>query len=373
MKKFAAAVLAVVLLLSLAACGGAADTETPAAAPETAAPEKAAEPAPEPAGEPDAAPETETGGDAGPLRLAGMTGPTTMGLANLLKDAGQGGEENTYTLPGYTFRLESEPDPIRTMLLQGDLDAAAVPVNLAAVLYQKTKGTEDAIQVVGVNTLGVLYVLEKGDSIHSVADLKGASILSTGAASLPEYVLRYVLAENGIDPDNDVDLRFVTQPAEAVAQLTAEGLDTPTVVVLPQPQVTAVLGQNEDLRVALDVTEEWGKVAGSRLITGVTVARKAAIEADPARFEAFLADYAASVEAANTDAAGTGVLCEKLGIVGEGQAALAEKALPACNIVFEIGDEMRTDIEGVLQVLLGAAPESIGGALPDDDFYYDAG
>ena len=237
-----------------------------------------------------------------------------------------------------------------------------MPANLAATLYQKTNG---AIEVACINTLGVLYVVENGETVNSVEDLKGKTIVTTGKGTTPEYVLRYILTENGVDPDNDVTLDFYSEATEALAQLQA---GTNTIAMLPQPFVTSALAQVEGLRVALDMNEEWEKVAGSKLVTGVLVARKDAVEADPARFAAFMDGYKASVEAANTDLENTAALCEQYGIVAK--AALAQKALPNCNIVFETGDEMKTDLETYFNVLYAADPTSVGGQLPADDFYY---
>ena len=260
--------------------------------------------------------------------------------------------------------MHGAADEIVPQLVKGELDAAAVPANLAATLYQKTGGQ---IQVAAVNTLGVLYILEQGDTVQSVADLKGQTILTTGKGTTPEYVLRYVLSANGLDPDNDVTIEYYSEATDALSQLQA---GAGTIAMLPQPFVTSALSQVEGLRVAIDMNDAWEQAAGSRLVTGVLVARTDAIEADPGTFEAFLTAYEQSTEAANTDLEGTAALCEQYGIVAK--AALAQKALPECNIVFETGSEMKTDLSTYLQVLYDADPASVGGAMPDDAFYYGA-
>ena len=332
------------LCVSLAACGATATSEAAAEATATLAPAVTEAPAEETAS-------AETADGA--LRVAGLKGPTTMGLVNLM--AGEDAAD-------YDFEMYGKADEIVPQLVKGELDAAAVPANLAATLYQKTNG---AIEVACINTLGVLYVVENGETVNSVEDLKGKTIVTTGKGTTPEYVLRYILTENGVDPDNDVTLDFYSEATEALAQLQA---GTSTIAMLPQPFVTSALAQVEGLRVALDMNEEWEKVAGSKLVTGVLVARKDAVEADPARFAAFMGGYKASVEAANTDLENTAALCEQYGIVAK--AALAQKALPNCNIVFETGDEMKTDLETYFNVLYAADPTSVGGQLPADDFYY---
>ena len=345
-KKILSVLAAAALCASMAACGASGTSSA------------ASEPAPG-SSVADSTAETATEeASSGALRVAGLKGPTTMGLVNLM--AGEQGEN-------YEFTMYGAADEIVPMLVKGELDAAAVPANLAATLYQKTSG---AVEVACINTLGVLYVVELGNNIQSVEDLKGATILSTGKGTTPEYVLRYVLAQNGIDPDRDVTIEYLSEATEVAARLTMPSTDSQTLVaMLPQPFVTSVVAQSEGgVRVALDMNEEWQKVAGSKLVTGVLVVRKDAVEADPEAFAGFLNGYEASVETANTDLAGTAALCEAYGIVAK--AALAEKALPACNIVFETGDEMKADLQNYFQVLYDADPASVGGQLPGDDFYY---
>ena len=248
--------------------------------------------------------------------------------------------------------------------IKGELDMAAIPANLAATLYQKTSG---GIQAVAVNTLGVLYVVEQGDTVHSMADLKGRTILSTGKGTTPEYVLRYLLTANGLDPDKDVDIQYYSEATEVTAQMAST---QDAIAVLPQPYVTAAGLKDDTLRVALDLTAEWDKVADTQLITGVTVVRKAYAEEHPDVVAAFLADYAQSVNAANTDLDGTAALCEEQGVVAK--AAIAKKALPNCNIVCLTGEELKADVSGYLQVLYDADPAAVGGALPGEDFYWTA-
>ena len=345
MKKFVSLLLAFSLALCLAACGGSASSAVSgsAASSEAASSEAASS---------EAAQELSTT-DA--LRIAGLKGPTTMGLVNLMSDE---------VASNYNFTMYGAADEIVPLLVKGDLDAAAVPANLAATLYQKTNG---GIQAVAVNTLGVLYVVEQGDTVQSMADLKGRTILSTGKGTTPEYVLRYLLNANGIDPDKDVTIEYYSEATEVTAQMaTTED----AIAVLPQPYVTAAGLQDETLRVALNLTEEWNKVADTQLITGVTVVRKEYAEEHPDVVAAFLTDYARSVEAANTDLAGTAALCEEQGVVAK--AAIAKKALPNCNIVCLTGDELKADASAYLQVLFDADPAAVGGALPGDDFYWTA-
>ena len=349
MKKLVSLLLSAALMLSLAACGGSTAGSTAAssqaASSEAASSQAASSESTEPLSTTDA------------VRIAGLKGPTTMGLVNLLPM-----EEDGSASLDYDLQLYGTADEIVPLLTKGELDMAAIPANLAATLYQKTQG---GIQVMAVNTLGVLYVVEKGDTIHSVADLKGRTILSTGKGTTPEYVLRYILQQNGIDPDKDVTIEFYSEATEVTAQMAVA---EDAIAVLPQPYVTSASMQDDTLRVALDLTEEWDKICDTQLITGVTVVRTEYAQEHPDVVAAFLKDYTASVDAANNDLDGTAALCEEQGVVAK--AAIAKAALPNCNIVCVTGDEMQVDVAGYLQVLYDADPASVGGAMPDDGFYW---
>ena len=294
------------------------------------------------------------------LSIAALKGPTAMGLVKLMHDT-----DNSEELQkNYEFTLAASADAVTPLLIKGELDMACVPANLASVLYNKTEGQ---IITLAVNTLGVLYIVEKGESISSVADLKGKSIVASGKGSTPEYTLRYLLSENGIDPDADVMIDWKSEHSECVAALAA---GTAEIALLPQPFVTVAQNKISALRMALDLTEEWDRLGNSSgLITGVIVARKDAVEAASEAVNAFLTEYAQSVAWVNENTKEAGELIGSYGIV---DASVAETALPYCNIVCITGDEMQEKLSGYLQVLFDAAPAAAGGAMPEQDFYYGA-
>lgn len=295
------------------------------------------------------------GGQAQAVRVGSLKGPTTMGLVKLIEDDKSAG--------AYEFTLAGAADELVPLLAKGELDVALVPANLASVLYNNTQG---AIEVLGINTLGVLYVLEAGDTVQSVKDLAGKTLLTTGKGTTPEYALNYVLTQNGIDPAKDLTIEFKTEAAEVAAALK-EG--TATLAMLPQPLVTAVLAQNPALRVALSLTDEWDKVSeDSALVTGVAVARRAFVQENPDALEAFIAAYKDSVDFVNQNPDQAGEWIAALGIVP--QAELAAKAIPLSNIVYIEGDTMILKLKGYLEALYGQNPASVGGSLPGDDFYY---
>lgn len=292
------------------------------------------------------------------MRVGSLKGPTTMGLAKLIQDAQAGEAANDYT-----FQIEGTADAITPLLIRGELDIAMVPCNLASVLINRTEG---ALQIAAINTLGVLYVLENGDSVQSVSDLAGKTIYSTGQGTTPEYALNYVLAGNGLDPAADVTIEFKSEATEVASAMLA---DAAAIAVLPQPYVTSVLMQNENVRVALRLTEEWDKVGeGSAMITGVALVRRAFAEENPEVMRAFLEEYAASTAYVNENPAEAAAWIVELGIVGN--AAIAQSAIPECNIVCITGEEMLEKASGYIQALYEQNPESVGGNAADETFFY---
>ena len=347
MKKLTALVLTLAMALSLAACG--AKEEAPAASAPAASVPAASAPVEE-------VPAPETEPQRADFRVAALKGPTAMGLVKAMDQADQG------ELP-YTFTLAGAADEVTPLLIKGELDMACVPANLASVLYNKTEGQ---IVTLAITTLGVIYIVEKGETLTSLADLAGKSMVGAGKGSTPEFGLRYLLSENGIDPDTGLTIDWKSEHSECVAAL-ASGAST--IALLPQPFVTVAQTKIEGLRVALDLTEEWDALDnGSGMVTGVIVARKDVVEANPEGVAAFLADYAESVEWVNSNNADAAQLISAYGIVEA--APIAEKALPHCNIVCITGAEMKETLSGYLDALSAQAPQAVGGKVPGEEFYY---
>ncbi|TCL55819.1 ABC transporter substrate-binding protein [Allofournierella massiliensis] len=357
MKRLLSMVMAAAMALSLVACGGtAASGSTASSQAASSAPASSQAESVPASSAVSASEDTAALGDA--MRIAGLQGPTTMGMVKLMKD------QESMESPLYDVTMYGAADEIVPLLTKGELDAAAIPANLAATLYQKTEGK---IQVAAVNTLGVLYVVTTGDDVASVADLAGKTIYSTGKGTTPEYVLNYILTENGIDPAKDVTIEYKSEATEVLSTLQSAGEGA--VAVLPQPYVTAAQAQVEGLNVALDLTEEWNKIdPDSQLITGVLAVRSDYAEQHPEELEVFLADYRSSIEWVTANTADAAQLVAEYGIVAK--APLAEKALPACNITYMDGADMKQALSGYLDVLYQQDAASVGGALPGDDFYY---
>ena len=294
------------------------------------------------------------------IRLGGLKGPTSMGMAKLLDDA-----ENGLTANTYEFTMAASANELTPKLIQGELDILAVPANVGAILYNQTQGQ---VELVAASTLGVLYIVEKGgQTVTDVKSLAGKTIYATGKGATPEYALTYLLAQNGLTLGKDVTVEWKSEPTEIVALMAQEDH---AIAVLPQPFVTVAQTQLPDLRVALDLTEEWDALDnGSALLTGVVVARADFVEEHPAAVEQFLTSYAESVEWVNDNTADAAQLIGDYGIV---DAAVAEKALPYCNIVCITGTEMMDKLSGYLSVLWEQDEASVGGAMPTDDFYYGA-
>lgn len=291
------------------------------------------------------------------IRVAALKGPTAMGMIKLMDDE----SENS----GFEFTISGAADEITPSIIQGKADIACVPANLASVLYNKTEG---GVKVLAVNTLGVLYIIQNGEpTIASVADLAGKTIYASGKGATPEFALRYLLTQNGLDPDTDVTIEWKSEHTECLASLLN---DEGSAALLPQPFVTTAQTKNEGVTTVLDLNAEWAALNnGSALITGVVIARSEFAEQYPDALNKFLEDYRASVEFVNANNADAAQLIGKFDIV---PAAVAEKALPKCNIVFISGAEMKEKLSGYLNVLFESEAASVGGAVPGDDFYYGA-
>lgn len=331
MKKLVA-LLSVILLLAVSLTACTPKNETPAPSPAA----------------------------TGTVRVATIAGPTGIGMAHLMDAQEQGTAKNTYEFS----TVASAPDQIIPLLSTDKVDIAALPTNVAANLYNKTNGK---VTLLAVNTLGVLYMLENGNTIQSVEDLRGKTIYTSGQGANPEFVLNYVLRENGIDPTTDVTIKFVADNAELPA-LMKDG--TATVAMVPQPVATTITSKNKNVRVALSMNDVWEAAAGSenKLMMGCVVVRTEFLKNNPGIVKTFLEEYQVSIKKANEDPHQTGRLCALNGIVGV--AMIAEKAIPYCQITYIAGKDMKAQIQKYYTVLYEANPQSIGGKMPDDGFYY---
>lgn len=292
------------------------------------------------------------------INVAALKGPTSMGMVKIMEENEQG-----VAINDYNFTVAGAADEITAGIVNGDFDVAAIPSNLASVLYNKTEG---GLVVAGINTLGVLYIVETGEEIQSVEDLKGKTIYSTGKGTTPEYTLSYLLTSYGIDPEKDVTIEYKSEATEVAAVLSEA---TNGIAMLPQPYVTTVMMNNDKVKVALNVADEWDKVStnGSTVVTGVVVINKSFLENNKDAVNAFLTEYEASADYVNQNVKEAAILMEKFDIF---KAAVAEKALPYCNITFIQGEDMKTKINGYLETLFNQNPKTVGGVMPDDGFYY---
>ncbi len=293
------------------------------------------------------------------VRIGGLKGPTSMGLVFLQEQA-----ENGQAKQAYEFTMAAAADELLPLMIKGELDIALIPANVASVLYGKTEG---GISVLNINTLGVLYMVSGDDSIDSMESLRGRTIYLTGKGTTPDYVLQYLLTANGIDV-SECTLEYRSEATE-VAALLAE--QPQAIGLLPQPFVTVACAQNEELKVVLDMNEQWNLVqgeGGSSMVTGVTVVRNAFLQEHPEAVAAFMTEHASSVQAIQEDPDKGAELVVAAGIIAK--EPIARKAIPQCNITCLDGENMRQALSGYLQVLYDLDPQAVGGALPKESFYY---
>lgn len=333
MKKLLAILLALTLVFALAGCKS---NDTVSTAPENSS-------------------ETYTAVD---MSVACMTGPTGIGMAKLMADSDANATENNYT-----FTVASAASDITGKFLNGEINIASVPTNVAATLYNKTEGK---VRMLAVNTYGVLSILEKGNTIKSVADLKGKTIYSTGQGQNPEFILKYILTENGINPETDVTINFVSSE-DLVAKLISGEAE---VALAPEPAATTVMVKNQELNRALSINDEWAKVSDSKLMMGCIIALDSYVTVNEKAVEKFLEEYEKSVKFATENIDETATHCAAYNITATD--VIAKKAIPTCNLCYVTGSDMKNNVNAYYNVLFNADATSVGGKLPADDLFYKA-
>ena len=286
-----------------------------------------------------------------PVKIASLNGPTGIGMVKLL-DAPE----------KYQVTMYQSPDEVVGKVISGEVDVAAVPSNLAAILYNKLKGD---IVLVGINTLGVLYIVENGNTVKNISDLKGKTIVASGKGGTPEFILNQLLLSSGLDPQKDVTVTWLMNHTDAASTLMAkEG----TIAMLPQPFTTIVTEKNPNIRVAVDLNEEWQKTQNMELPMGVIIAQKSFVEGRASDLAIFLKDYKASVDFVNSDLVASASLVSKYEIIPD--EIIAKKAIPLCNIVFITAQDGKTDLMNFYKIISAMDPKSIGGTMPDENFYF---
>lgn len=330
-KTLTAALLTLALCVSLIGCGAASDKNEPTADLDASL----------------------------PINVMVLNGTTGFGMAKLISDSAN----ETYEGLNYNFSVESDASNITAALINGTADIAALPTNAASVLYNKTKGE---IQLLALNTLGVLYLVADGShTVNSFADLKGQTIYAP--AQNPSFIFSYLCQANGLTVGEDVFIdNSYAQPADL---RTAVAAGEVALAVLPEPMVTIAKSGNDQLVTALDLTEEWDKVSqASSLVQGCLVVRREFAENHPNEVAAFLQEYEQSIAYLTEDGADVAGVIESSGVFAKG--AVAAKALPNCNLCFITGKDMKAPMNNFLSIMLDTQPASIGGAVPADDFYY---
>lgn len=292
------------------------------------------------------------------VRVAALNGPTGMGMVKLIEDGSEG-----KTKLNYDFTLTGSPEDLNGKIINGEVDIAAVPTNLAMVLHNRTDGQ---VKLAAVNTLGVLYLLENGDSISTIEDLKGKTVNVSGKGSMPDFLFRYLLDKNNLKAGEDVTVDFTLEHADLSAAVAQEDVE---IALLPQPHVTTAMMKNENVKIALDITKEWEKATdGKELIMGVIIVQKEFAEKNKELLDKFLDEYKESVNFVNSNTDEAAKLIEKYGILPNAQ--VAKNAIPYSNIVYRDAIEAKESLQEIYKILYSFEPNSVGGKIADDGFYY---
>lgn len=344
LSKITAAFLSLAMVVSMAACSSSESNDTSSVA------------------------SGETKQVSTEVNVGALYGPTGVSMAKLATEkttfADAYSDDSSEYVNTYNTTYVNEPTEIVAMLSSKKLDVACIPTNLAAKLYKVTNGN---IKVSAVSTLGVLYMIDTSGTVKSVADLAGKTLEapSTVQGSNPEYIINYLIAKNDLA---DTTVNYQYSPDELAAKIVSGDVST---IMLPEPKFTAVKNQLTKAGVEFTVTDlqaEWSKVSDTEVAQGVVVVRADWLEENEGAFKTFLNDFAASSDAAVNDLDNTVTQVVELGVIAN--EALAKQAIPNCNIVCKTGEEMKSAVSAFIQVLFDADPTSIGGAIPDDAFYY---
>ncbi len=339
-----------ILFTSFAACTAGKGTETAPittapAAPDSSATEEATTAAVE--------------ADDTPLRVAVLNGTTGFGIAPLYRDLSEGKVDDV----NLSIDFYTDATLVSPLIISGTADVAAVPTNLASVLYNKTNG---GIRVLAVNTLGVLYLIENGETVHSLSDLSGKTVYLPGQGTNPEYVFRALLrAGGGAELESSVTFDYSYPSPDELTTAAATG--KASLAVLPEPKVTAATMKNASLRVAVNFSDEWKKATGTELVQGCVIVRSEYADAHPAVIEKFMQRYEASVTKAASDVEGAAADIVFAGIAPNEQ--LVKNALPKCNLVFLTGKPMEDSLSAFWGALYNIIPSSVGGKLPDGGIF----
>ena len=293
------------------------------------------------------------------VNIAGLKGPTSIGMIKMFDEKPSLGKNITSI-----YSVANTPDILVAKLVKKEVDIAALPTNVASKMYNKTNG---AYKLAAINTFGMLYLVTNNVKINDWSDLKGKKINIIGKGSTPDYVFNFLLKKNGINPEKDVELDYSLNQAELAQAIAANKVN---IAVLPEPFVTMVIMKNKNVKISMNLQDEWEKIQGenSPIAMGCIVVRTDFAKTHPKAVNTFLKEYEKSINWVNKNPEKAGILVKKFGVLDN--AKLAEKAIPNCNIRFLNADKAKNTVNSFLKVLYDFTPSSVGGKLPDEGFFY---
>lgn len=290
------------------------------------------------------------------IHVITLQGPTGMGMAKLMRDT-----RDTMTPYRYVYTLASTPNEMVKLLKEGTYNIAAMPTPLAAQLYNQTNG---GVQIAAINTLGTISLLEKGKNIENLTDLKNRTVYVSGQDSFPDFLLQYLLKQNGLDPQKDVAIKTVEHSRMLVAMAKSGEAE---IVILPEPYTSDLIQQDQTLRIAIDLDAEWQKITHQPTVQGCLVFMNDFYQNHSDVAQTFLKRYKASIDYTNQHPQEAAATMELMGVVPS--ATAAEEAIEVCNMHFIAGDEMKRLLQKNYEIWMSYNPDIIGGQMPADAFY----
>lgn len=360
-KKFLAVFLAFAMLLAFAGCTGTGNTDTPTA------------------GNTDHIREIKT-------KVAVADIPMAMALEKLKSDRSYAYEVTTY----------NSAQEAAELIKNSSADVAALPLDVAAKLFNETNG---GVKILSVIDLSNLQVVTSMGSLNSPEALKGKTVFATGKGTVYEHIINHVLSENGIDPEKDVDIQYSDDPAALVKQAIADKKGN---FILPEPYATQIvagtlveqpanpttqtateadiLSEDSETTTAkktsttsifgkkIDFAREFGKLNNSPLVYGCVVARTEYINANPDIISEFMTFCEVSVNFIGGNIEQATIFFTSNGYFDTDLACY--NSIISSNLTFLDGEALKTGVSKALEILYAADPTPIGGALPDESFYY---
>lgn len=299
------------------------------------------------------------------LVLAGPPAGVSNGLIHLLANDGL-----AELADEVEFILWSNPDQLRALALNGKVDFIAMPTNVAANLYNRGA----PLKLLNISQWGALWMISRDPNMKTLADFKGQEIAIPFRADMPDIVFTHLAERQGLTPNKDFKLNYTATPMDAMQLLIMRRIDH---ALLSEPAVSMALRKTKSFPVSLiapelhrsvNLQQEWSRVMGTEARipqAGIAVmGNKADNPQLVARFEEAYAQATRWCQENQQKCAEE--VAAKIPMLS---AEAVADALAAQGNYYATAFDAQQELEAFLEILLAKQPASVGGKLPNADFY----